>query len=65
MGVTAYDLTNQTVKCEAWNGDAPSAPEGAVVVTDGSKNFEIRVGGVRFEHVAQDAKGRWIYAKSV
>jgi hypothetical protein len=45
--------------------DKVPAPEGAVVRNDGGRDFEVKIAGVRFEHVANAPDGRWIYAKSV
>ena len=59
------DMADKTTPItKPYIGDLP-VPDNCVVVTNGMHPFEIRVDGVRFEHVAEDSAGRWIYAKSV
>lgn len=45
--------------------EARSGPYLAVI-DDGSRDgeFAVRIGGQRFEHVREDAAGRWIYRQS-
>lgn len=50
-------LLGPTVLIEARSGPY------LAVIDDGSRDgeFAVRIGGQRFEHVSEDAAGRWIY----
>lgn len=35
-----------------------------VVAMKGQREFAVQIDGKRYEHVAEDAEGRWIYQRS-
>ena len=53
---------------ERESGTAPARflldVQGRYVATDGTKDLFVRIDGVRYEHVADDERGQWVYARS-